>query len=166
MKKLLLILVTFVMVLVGCSQNHNEQSNQQEKNKTEDVSNTGKSQSEMIKGLVAYGYEHDSYKGYDDMKAILSKKMLKQSDIQDQSVKNSHIKKETRDIKLFKDVDNSKIMMYTVKVGITNTKTKKSDYSIRYGQIKLVDENDKQKIDDIRELTKTNIPSMTDDVDY
>ena len=166
MKKILLILVAFVVVLTGCNQKESENHKNTEKQATEESEQTGNTKNEMIKGLIEYGYKNDSYKGYEDMKNILSKKMVKQSDVQNQSAKTGNIEKEARDIKLYKNVDDNNNLIYTVKVGITNKKTKKSDYSIRYGKIEMKNEDGKEKIDNITELTKTNIPSMTEDIDY
>lgn len=158
MKKLLTIVVLFALVLAGCGQN---QSDKREKHESENKSvDSTEERNDMIKGLIQYGYENDDYKGYKHMKAILSEKMQKQAKLQNQSAQTNDVKKETKDIKLYQDVDNDDEVMYSIKLSITNKKKKNSDYSIRYGKIQLTEEGDKQKIDNIEELTQRNLVSM------
>ncbi len=157
MKKIIGIILMLSLVLAGCGEN---QSSKNEDTKDKNVSTDERNK--IIKELIVHGYGNDSYKDYKNKKDILSEKMLKQADTQNQSNKNDEIKKKAQDIKLYQDVDNDDEMLYSVKVSIENKKTKKADYSIRYGKVKLTDENGNQKIDDLQELNRTNIPSMTD----
>ena len=55
MKKILLILVAFVVVLTGCNQKESENHKNTEKQATEESEQTGNTKNEMIKGLIEYG---------------------------------------------------------------------------------------------------------------
>lgn len=158
MKKLLVAIIALSLVLVGCGQNQDKQKD--EKSKTENVDTTQDERNDMIKGLIQHGYENDDYKGYKHMEDILSEKMQKQAELQNQSAQTGDIKKEAKDIKLYQDVDNEDELMFSIKVSITNKKKDTSDYTLRYGKVELTDEEGKQKIDNIEELTQRNLVSM------
>ncbi|HCV5964139.1 TPA: conjugal transfer protein TraH [Staphylococcus aureus] len=158
MKKLLTIVILFTLVLAGCGQNQSEKNS--EKHNEEKTVDTTKERNDMIKGLIEYGYENDDYKGYKHMKDILSEKLQKQAELQNQSAQTKGVKKETKDIKLYQDVDNDDELIYSIKLSITNKKEKNSDYSMRYGKIELTEEEGKQKIDNVEELTQRNLVSM------
>ncbi|EHS25220.1 putative lipoprotein [Staphylococcus aureus subsp. aureus IS-88] len=120
MKKFIGIILMLTLVLAGCGEN---QSNKSEDTKDKNVS--ADERNKMIKELIVHGYGNDSYKDYKNKKDILSEKMLKQADTQNQSNKNDEIKKKAQDIKLYQDVDNDDEMLYSVKVSIENKKLKK-----------------------------------------
>jgi hypothetical protein len=157
-KKILTIVILFTLVLASCGQNQSEKIKKDNEEKTVD---TTEERNDMIKGLIEYGYENDDYKGYKHMKDIYYlKKMQKQAEMQNQSAQTKGVEKETKDIKLYQDVDNDDEVLYSIKLSITNKKRKNSDYSMRYGKIQLTEEEGKQKIDNIEELTQRNLVSM------
>lgn len=161
MKKVLVIIMTLSLILAGCGQNQNENKNDKARQGSNE--NSLDKRNEMIKGLIQRGYEHDDYKGYEHMKDILSEKMQKQAELQNQSAQQTDVKKEAKDIKLYQDVDNDDELIYSIKVSITNKKKDTSDYSLRYGKVVLTEEKGQQKIDNIEELTQRNLVSMNQD---
>lgn len=100
MKKLLTIVILFTLVLAGCGQNQSEKNS--EKHNEEKTVDTTEERNDMIKGLIEYGYENDDYKGYKHMKDILSEKLQKQAELQNQSAQTKGVKKKLKTLNFIK----------------------------------------------------------------
>lgn len=157
-KALLLMLVT--VILSGCSLFNNEKlQEQKEKNnissnqKTEKFDNQDRNK--LIKDFIEKGYLYESYNSFSekDKKKILSEKMIAETNLPVEiKESNKDIKREVRDVHLYQETDDKKMLVYDVKVKLLNSKTNKSEYTRRYGTLQMIeDDKGNLKIDSIQE---------------
>ncbi|UBH09802.1 TrsH/TraH family protein [Macrococcus armenti] len=157
-KALLLMLVT--VILSGCSLFNNEKlQEQKEKNnisnnqKTEKFDNQDRNK--LIKDFIEKGYLYESYNSFSekDKKKILSEKMIAETNLPVEiKESNKDIKREIRDVHLYQETDDKKMLVYDVKVKLLNSKTNKSEYTRRYGTLQMIeDDKGNLKIDSIQE---------------
>ncbi len=141
MKKLL-ISGSLILMLAGC--------NDQEKQEQEKPVDTAEMIQDVSKQALEMTYSNDEIQtqpNYDDVFTENLKNKLEQ---QNQSYTKSPIKKEIENIDIY--INDSNDVMYSLKLNEINDSSKNVDVTERYGKIKIDTENQKIKVDGMKEV--------------
>jgi len=141
MKKLL-ISGSLILMLAGC--------NDQEKQEQEKPVDTAEMIQDVSKQALEMTYSNDEIQtqpNYDDVFTENLKNKLEQ---QNQSYTKSPIKKEIENIDIY--INDSNDVMYSLKLNEINDSSKNVDITERYGKIKIDTENQKIKVDGMKEV--------------
>lgn len=150
MKKVIVLLLSFVLILSACSNS----SDDDEKKTKKSNQNTNSNVLNITKEVLEYSYtKNDIHQmnGYED---AIAKELRDRLSNQNQSYDNTEVKKSVEDLKLYKQTDTKKLeVVYIIKVKSVNDTQKNIDYNEHFGKINYKKEDNKFKINNMREIT-------------
>lgn len=143
MKKVVIASMILIVILSGCSS----------KNKSETSNDDSEVSSEkMVKTFLEHSYSDNDIKQWSDFENYASKQLRDKVKNQNQSFDDNGVTKEVENVDVYTKEDNDKKLMYDIKVKTTDENVKNINYDERYGTITLKNEDDKLKINNLKEV--------------
>ncbi len=141
MKKLL-ISGSLILMLAGC--------NDQEKQEQEKPVDTAEMIQDVSKQALEMTYSNDEIQTQPNYDDVFTENLRNKLEQQNQSYTKSPIKKEIENIDIY--INDSNDVMYSLKLNEINDSSKNVDVTERYGKIKIDTENQKIKVDGMKEV--------------
>ncbi|WP_113589594.1 hypothetical protein [Staphylococcus aureus] len=161
MKKVIVTILIFIVMVAGCS-HHDEEKNKKDskKEKTEQV-NKEKHKIKNSETFIEDVYTKDSIKKYRNYKSFVTKDKMKSVANQDQSYEDNHskdVKKEVDKLKIYKPANTDKNeVLFTVHVKSINEKTKNVIFTENIGRIEFKKEDGKDKLNKFTQIAQREI---------
>lgn len=152
MKKAIVLLLSFVLILSACSNSSDDDDDEKRTKKSNQ--NTNSEVLNTTKEVLEYSYtKNDIHQmnGYED---AIAKELRDRLSDQNQSYDNTEVKKSVEDLKLYKQTNTKKLeVVYIIKVKSVNDTQKNIDYNEHFGKINYKKEDEKFKINNMKEIT-------------